>query len=63
LIASGFQHVDIRYSAPYPEHDKLQPIAPHASLGNAVDTLNANVERINRLLFTWLDYAAIGRRP
>jgi len=63
LIASGFQHVDIRYSAPYPQHDKLQPIAPHASLGNAVDTLNANVERINRLLFTWLDYAAIGRRP
>ena len=63
LIASGFQQVDIRYSAPYPEHDKLQPIAPHTSLGNAVDTLNANVERLNRLLFTWLDYAAIGRRP
>ena len=63
LIATGFQHVDVRYRAPYPEHDKLQPLAPHASLGDAVDTLNANVERINRLLFTWLDYAAIGRRP
>src|SRR6185503_12681354 len=22
LIASGFQHVDVRYRAPYPEHDK-----------------------------------------
>ena len=63
LIATGFQHVDVRYRAPYPEHDKLQPLAPHASLGDAVDTLNANVERLNRLLFTWLDYAAIGRRP
>ena len=63
LIATGFQHVDVRYRAPYPEHDKLQPIAPQASLGDAVDTLNANVERLNRLLFTWLDYAAIGRRP
>jgi SAM-dependent methyltransferase len=63
LIATGFQHVDVRYRAPYPEHDKLQPLAPHASLGDAVDTLNANVERINRLLFTWLDYAALGRRP
>ena len=63
LIATGFQQVDIRYRAPYPEHDKLQRLAPHASLGDAVDTLNANVERINRLLFTWLDYAAIGRRP
>jgi hypothetical protein len=55
--------VDIRYSAPYPEHDKLQPIAASASLGAVVDTLNANVERLNSLLFTWLDYAAIGRRP
>ena len=63
LIATGFQHVDVRYRAPYPEHDKLQRLAPHASLGDAVDTLNANVERINRLLFTWLDYAALGRRP
>ena len=62
LIASGFQHVDIRYRSPYPEHDKLQPIGPNGSLGDAVETLNANVERINRLLFTWLDYAAIGRR-
>ena len=63
LIASGFQRVDIRYRAPYPEHEKLQPIAPQASLGDSVDTLNANVERLNLLLFTWLDYAAIGRRP
>ena len=62
MIASGFQQIEIRYRAPYPEHDKLQPIAPHASLGDRVDTLNANVERVNRLLFTWLDYAAIGRR-
>ncbi len=63
LIATGFQHVDVRYRAPYPEHEKLQRMAPNASLGDAVDTLNANADRINRLLFTWLDYAAIGRRP
>ena len=63
LVATGFQHVDIRYRAPYPERDKLQSIPPNATLGDSVDTLNANVERINRLLFTWLDYAAVGRRP
>ena len=63
LIATGFQQVNVKFSAPYPEHDKLQRLAPHASLGDAVNTLNANVERINRLLFTWLDYAAVGRRP
>ena len=63
LVAAGFQQVEIRYRSPYPEHEKLQPFAPHPSLGDVVDTLNANVERLNRLLFTWLDYAAVGRRP
>jgi SAM-dependent methyltransferase len=63
LVASGFQRVEILYRAPYPERDKLQPIPANATLGESVDTLNANVERINRLLFTWLDYAAFGRRP
>jgi SAM-dependent methyltransferase/exonuclease VII small subunit len=62
LIASGFQQIEIRYSAAYPEHDKLQPLPASAALGDSVNTLNANVEKINRLLFTHLDYAAIGRR-
>jgi SAM-dependent methyltransferase len=67
LIASGFQRVEIRYRAPYPEHEKLQPLpvssaAPIASVTDWIETINANVEKINRLLFTWLDYAAIGHR-
>lgn len=62
LVASGFQRVEIKYSAPYPDHDKLQPIPATPSLGESINTLNANVERLNNLLFTWLDYAAIGRR-
>jgi O-antigen chain-terminating methyltransferase len=61
LIASGFQRVDIRYRAPYPESEKLQPVAA-PGLADLVDTLNANAEKINRLLFTYLDYAAIGTR-
>jgi O-antigen chain-terminating methyltransferase len=63
LVASGFQQVEIRYTAPYPEHEKLQAIAADGLSADATDTLNANVEKINRLLFTYLDYAAIGRRP
>jgi SAM-dependent methyltransferase/exonuclease VII small subunit len=62
LIASGFQQIEVRYRAPYPEHEKLQPIAKSDVLGDSVDTLNANVEKLNSLLFTHLDYAAIGRR-
>ena len=64
LTASGFQRVDIRYRAPYPEHHKLQHmVSPEAVLTDVVETLNANVDKINSLLFTCLDYAAIGRVP
>ena len=58
LQASGFSGVEIRYQAPYPEHDKLQRVAP-AALGGAGETLNANVDKLNSLLFTYLDYAAV----
>jgi 2-polyprenyl-3-methyl-5-hydroxy-6-metoxy-1,4-benzoquinol methylase len=61
LVASGFEHVEIRFRSPYPEHEKLQRVAG-ASLGDAADVLNANAEKINRLLFTHLDYAAVARR-
>ena len=61
LQASGFGGVEIRYQAPYPEHHKLQRVAP-AALGDASETLNANVDKLNSLLFTYLDYAAIARR-
>ena len=66
LVATGFQRVEIRYQAPYPEADKLQTLAhgrgAPTSLDDMIETLNANVEKINRLLFTYLDYAAIGIR-
>src|SRR5689334_20647455 len=61
LQASGFGSVEIRYQAPYPEHHKLQRVAP-AALGDSAETLNANVDKLNSLLFTYLDYAAIARR-
>ena len=59
--------MEISYRAPYPESDKLQPLAagrrqPPAGFEDMVATLNENVEKINRLLFTYMDYAAIGRR-
>ena len=60
LSASGFQNVNVRYSAPFPEEAKLQPLlqAP----GPIEETFNENVRRLNSLLFTYLDYAAIGER-
>jgi O-antigen chain-terminating methyltransferase len=72
LVASGFQRVDIRYSAPFPDESKLQalPAVGQASGGPALDdplsemtkVFNANVDTLNSLLFTYLDYAVIGER-
>jgi SAM-dependent methyltransferase len=61
LQASGFGGVEIRYQAPYPEHHKLQRVTAPA-LGDAAEALNANVDKLNSLMFTYLDYAAIARR-
>jgi hypothetical protein len=49
----------VRYSAPYPDESKLQRV----SGGGSVEAVfNDNVTKLNSLLFTYLDYAAIGER-
>jgi SAM-dependent methyltransferase len=68
LTASGFERATIEWRSPYPVAEKLQPVAPAADSESPVvkdlrDTINANVERLNGLLFTHMDYAAVGVRP
>jgi SAM-dependent methyltransferase len=73
LQASGFERVEIRYSAPVPPEAKLRTIDLPADVLLASDTasnalasvahaVNANAVILNNLLFTHLDYAAIGYR-
>ena len=70
MVASGFQKLDVRYREPYPDDSKLQAIAwpegPEASglgeMGELIATVNENTRKLNALLFTHLDYAAIGER-
>ena len=59
LTAHGFQEVSVRYSAPYPERDKLPRVTGE---GPVEDAVNAHADKLNALLFTHMDYAAIGRR-
>jgi SAM-dependent methyltransferase len=75
LVASGFQRIQIRYSAPVPEDWKLEPLAAHAAASPPVEgapagraaelaaVFNENVRKLNDLFFTYQDYAAIGERP
>jgi O-antigen chain-terminating methyltransferase len=64
LTASGFQSVRAEYRSPYPDAEKLHRVArvEDGGLADLADTVNANVDRLNALLFTHLDYAAIGQR-
>jgi O-antigen chain-terminating methyltransferase len=73
LRASGFERVEVRYSAPVPDQMKMKTIDlspallsatdPTASaLGAIAHTINANAVILNTLMFSHLDYAAIGYR-
>ena len=71
LRASGFEQVEIRYSAPVPESMKMKTIDVDASMRTSdqpvakaltamAHTINANATILNSLMFTHLDYAAVG---
>ena len=73
LRAGRFERVTIRYSEPVPEAVKMQPVHLPAEILTAADsssralaalthTINANMAVLNNLMFTHLDYAAIGYR-
>lgn len=65
LEASGFQRVELRYLSPVADSQKLQRLTTAAGtpLADVAEALNANLDRLNGLLFASQDYAAIGRRP
>ena len=66
LEASGFQRVELQFSSPADDAAKLQTVEPPESapeeLVRMAETFNANVGKINTLLFTFLDYAAIAQK-
>ena len=63
VLASGFSSARIEYRSPVAPEDKLQPIAADGALpADLAETINANVEKLNARMFTYLDYAVIGSR-
>jgi O-antigen chain-terminating methyltransferase len=73
LRASGFVRVEIRYREPVPEIEKLKATAvaedirvsddPMAkAISGVARTLDANAAILNRLMFTYMDYAVVGYR-
>jgi len=72
LQASGFVRVELRYSAQAPDAVRMRAVDPASFAGldpataRAVtalaDAYNANASILNSLLFTYMDYAAVGHR-
>jgi SAM-dependent methyltransferase len=74
LRASGFERVEIRYREPVPEAEKLKATAVPddvrvsddvmaKALTGVARTLDANAATLNRLIFSYMDYAVVGYRP
>jgi hypothetical protein len=67
LRASGFQDLRLEYLSPVPETDRLRALARPPGdadplLVDAIDTVNEAFGKLNARLFTFMDYAAIGRK-
>lgn len=71
LHASGFSTVEIAYRAPIAEDARLERVAPRAEhvghtsddpLTTLVGAFNRNMDRLNARMFTYQDYAAVGKR-
>ncbi len=61
---AGFQDVEIRYLSEVPEHERLRPVELPAEpqLADAQRALDANVTRLNDVVFGPQDYAVAARR-
>jgi SAM-dependent methyltransferase len=66
VLASGFAKTKLEFRSPVPLQDRLQPIAVPAgadvTLVELAEAFNANVEKLNSRMFTFMDYAVIGER-
>jgi len=64
VVASGFSGAHIEYRSPVREEDKLQAFAAPPTgapaLADLAEAFNANVEKLNARMFTYLDYAVVG---
>ena len=64
VLASGFSSARIEFRSPVPPQDRLQPAAApdREDAADFVETFNANVEKLNARMFSFLDYAIVGGR-
>jgi len=62
VLASGFSSARIEYRSPVAQEDRLETATAGGGESSLVDAFNANVEKLNARMFTYLDYAIAGRK-
>ena len=64
VVASGFTSAAVEFRSPVPQQDRLQsigvPVGSAPVFSDLAEAFNANVEKLNSRIFTYLDYAVIG---
>ena len=65
-VASGFSSASVEFRSPVREEDKLQVFAASSTsaavLADLAEAFNANVEKLNARMFTYLDYAVVAEK-
>jgi SAM-dependent methyltransferase len=66
VVASGFSRAAIEYRSPVAPQDRLQPVAVPAGvepvMADLIEAFNANVEKLNARMFTYMDYAVVAEK-
>jgi O-antigen chain-terminating methyltransferase len=68
--ASGFSNVDVQFRAPVADADRLDKVRQPSSapaeiarpLSELAEAVNAHADKLNRLLFSSMDYVVVARR-
>ena len=60
VLASGFTSARIEYRSPVPLQDKLHRVVEADAAADLVEAFNANVDKLNARMFTFMDYAVVG---
>jgi O-antigen chain-terminating methyltransferase len=66
-VSSGFQRIELRLLSPYPsdaklQHAQLPPEASTLGMVNLAHAFNENVDKVNAVMFSYLDYVVVGER-
>jgi SAM-dependent methyltransferase len=67
LGSAGFEGISVIFSAPVPDDEKLAPVKEKSPLEpvikDVVLQVNANLDRLNSVLYSYGNYAIVARKP